>query len=109
MKTLWRHLRYWGENYILLPFFLAALVLGTLWVNTLTGRASAEDIGAVVGSLITAVQVCVVITLTGFAQHFLFGYRSQAASCALADDVHDSCVTCFLLLLFSTAVFGWIR
>lgn len=109
MKTLWQHLRYWGENYVIVPFVVILLIVGTLWVNHLTGRESAEDIGAVVGSLIVAMQMCVVITLTGLTQHFLFGYRSKDPSCSLADDLHDSCVTCFLLLLFSAAVFGWIR
>lgn len=109
MKALWQHLQYWGENYLVAPGFVLTLLGGTLLVNHLTGRESAEDIGALVGSLITAVQLCVVLALTGFAQHFLFGYRGNSAAPALSDDIHDSCVTAFLLSLFSAVAFGWVR
>jgi len=103
------HVRYWGETYIAGPLVLGLLILSAWIVGRLTGRDSVEDIGAIVGTLIDAVRLVIVVILAGLTQYFLFGYRSNRPSPALADDIHDSCVTCFLLLLWSVLLFGLIR
>lgn len=109
MKWLRQHVSYWGENYFALPLVVAALVASIVLVNWLTGRAPMDDVGAIVGCLVDALRLCVILTLTGLAQHFLYGYRGGNPRAMLADDVLDSCVTCFLLLLFSVLIFGLIR
>lgn len=109
LRYLKNHVFYWGENYVLLPFVVSGLFAAILLVNVLTGRAPMEDAGAIVGWLMQALGICIVVSLTGFTQHFLFGYRSSSPHPSLVDEAHDSCVTCFLLLLFSVLVFGLIR
>ena len=115
MKTLRAiadHLLYWGESYIVTPFILLLLWGSVRLVNSLTGRAPMEDAEAIVGWLMQACGICVVLILTGLTQRFLYGYRAHHRGTTpppLADDVHDSCVTSFLLLLFSVLIFGLIR
>lgn len=105
-----QHVRYWGETYIAGPIVVALLILSAWLVGLLTGRDAVEDIGAIVGTLIDAVRLVVVIIMAGLTQHFLFGYRSNDQPYPpIGDDIHDSCVTCFLLLLYSVLLFGLIR
>lgn len=110
-RSVLSHVLWWGETYVALPVVLGMLLAGVWLVNVLTGRAPLEDAGAVVGWLLNAVGVCVVVSLAGLVQYFLFGYRARhdAGVPPLKDDIHDSCVTCFLLLLFAVLIFGLIR
>ncbi len=107
-----KHIMFWGETFIALPIIIALLVGSIELFNFLTGRSPLEDAGAIVGWLLNAVGVCVVVSLTGLVQYFLFGYRTHIHTETLPDlkdDIFDSCVTSFLLLLFSVLVFGLIR
>jgi hypothetical protein len=49
-----------------------------------------------------------VASLTGLTQQFLFGYQHKKYP-SIASGIIDSCVTCFLLLLWSVLIFGLIR
>lgn len=109
MQFLAAHVWYWGESYVQLPLVMIGLLLSIVLVGLATGRPVLEDVGSLVGWLLQSVGVAVVASLAGLTQHFLFGYRSNSPAPTLADDIHDSCVTCFLLLLYSALVFGLVR
>ena len=109
LKYIVGHVRYWGENYVILPLVVVALIASIGLFNFLTGRSPLEDVGAIVGWLIQALGVCVVASLTGLTQYFLYGYRSNITPCKLSDDIYDASITSFLLVLWSVIIFGLIR
>jgi len=109
LRWLAAHVSWWKENYFLLPASILALSGSSYLVLALTGYRPRVDVEAISGWCSQAVGVAIVVSLAGLTQQFLYGYRSNGPSPSLGDDIHDSCVTSFLLLLFSVLVFGLLR
>jgi hypothetical protein len=109
IKTVWNHVCFWSENYIIIPLYLLAIVSSACLFKLATGYSSTEDIGAIVGWLTQSLGVVLVMSLTGFCQYLLYGYRNKDNKGPLSGDIHDSCVTSFLLVLFSVLVFGLLK
>lgn len=110
IKAIGNHLHFWGENYIQIPVITGLLFASIGLFEFLTGRSPIEAPGAIVGWIIQALGCCVVASLTGMTQRFLFGYTSKLKTpppfkflCL------DSAITCFLLALWSVLIFGLIR
>ena len=107
-----RGVLYWKESTIILPLVLIVVGLICLVVLIFTGRQLLNDVGSLVDTGFTFIRLGCICALTGGTQKALFGYRteaggdgSEAKQPKLSDDIHDSCVTAFLLLLFSAVVF----
>lgn len=110
LKSALSHVREWGENYIQIPV-IVGLLLGSIWFfKYLTQRSPVENPGAIVGWLINALGVCIVASLTGLSQRFLYGFTSKLKSPPdFSHLILDSCVTSYLLLLWSVLIFGLLR
>lgn len=90
----------------LLPIGAAAVYLGAKFIRFMTGRPPVDGASQIEGIAARLLGLAVAVALTGFVQEHFFGYRSKGgdAKVALTDDIHDSCVTAFLLLLFVWAL-----
>ena len=110
ITRFFKHIHYWGENYLILPLMVAFLVGTVLLFNVLTGREPLEDVGAIVGWQINALGICIVVSLTGLTQRFLVGYTARLNNPPQFRNLClDAAITCFLLSLFSVLIFGLIR
>ncbi len=101
------HVRYWAESYLGLPLAAIFIIFALHLYGYLTGRPSIDQPDQVVGIAYNVFGALVILSLTGFAQWRLFGYRSKTTdeNPPLCNDIFDSTVTVFLLLFFYFCVF----
>ena len=108
LSVIGSHLKYWRENYILIPAIIIALMAAIYFVGSLTGRVVIEQPGQIIDCLYNAVAIVIAICLTGITQKSLTGYRSEnfidTPTCKelppLSADLLDSCTTLYLLSLY---------
>jgi len=104
--SIQKHILFWGENYIGLPFIIALLIGAIYGVNFFTGRPITDDLGAIVGMMVNAIGIAITGTMVGLLQQFNFGYRSHKPNSKLCDDLHDSIIALLLFALFSYRIFS---
>ena len=96
------HIKAEREWYILLPVAIALLIFVAWFVAVLTGRAPADDAGALFGCTQNLFIASLVIALTGFTKPHLFDdIDTTQPTVSICRAILDSCETLSLLLFFA--------